>query len=1211
MLNHQEIIEKLTIEQKLSLLADVSALGGEDAEKYGIRFVSESSVEALNAEAGHKFPSFGAMANSWNESLLVRTSDALARQAKEKGITLLNTPTANVKTVPYSDGVAEDPYLAGTLAGAVLGTGERCGIKTCLSAPEFTQTDADYSDVFYNERAVKEFFESSVATALSHGGCAIATSKSNVTGVYKNVNEKWLEQFGQKHPIIYHCKSAKETMPLLLEKDKLCKGGSYALLKEAVEKYADLQKAFESGGVSLGEIEAECACGNAISPEMVDEAVDRILDFTSACLKVRSNGKESLEEEKLALKAAEESIVLLKNTDKVLPIKKRKKVALIGAHACAGDGEGVVSFTQYASALAKAKRMQYVGFAKGYDLDSDRSPKELLDEAKKLATLADVVVLVLGYNEKSRLRAQRNKTLKLPANQLALVETLVKTGKKIVAVVCGEVYPDMRFDEGCKGVLFAPNNGSKCAAALFNVLQGITSPSGKLAVSCYNDTDEYFQTLRNYKNAGRNKVGTFYGYRHYDSSGLSAKYPFGYGLSYNKFTYSKLKRTKNGFKFKVKNNGKRTAAAVAQIYVGKVASSVIRPKKELKAFFKVFLRPGKSKTIEFKLEDLNLQVWDEAQKKFVQEGGMYSVYLCSSSKEIHSVAKVLSGYTKISKTGEKYSDYLQTYSNIHNNEYTLEVPTRRKLKKGTFRKLMILASIFMVCVDVVYGYLNYVRWLPKHWIIYATIGVVNAIPMGLALLLTLLHNKSIKKDWVKSMKQKQKKREGLNVEELADEVPYEELFESEFTNMLTSQGEELAEEEVKEEKTVLEVPFDREFPISLACEEFATFAYERGVKLDAGSIRKLFSSLASSRLLVLRSNDEEKLGALLPILGEYFGAPTAIDSHLGIEAEEDSLLYAKGEDGETTLSNAGQVFIDHSAEANRIRIISLKDIKSDGLRTCLTPVIRHVDQPTRGTQVPVKVNETGKAELYALSESLWFVVVLADGEKVTDIPKYILDMASVLELNLQQGKKVKTRPMVVKKPVKEEAPVEAEVVLEDGEQEASEKTETAVKTEEPVTPSEDAEAVTAEETAVSAEDGDVEVVEVVVEEEKTPVKLMIYSQFKKLVEYASRDHQLDEVLWKRIDKLEEYVAGCNEYHIENKLWQRMEKYVSVYLAAGGEAEEVLDCVVAQHLVYSMLPCVANSKKELDEKFAHTVENIFGEGHVPHSVKAIRETGLGV
>ena len=101
---------------------------------------------------------------------------------------------------------------------------------------------------------------------------------------------------------------------------------------------------------------------------------------------------------------------------------------------------------------------------------------------------------------------------------------------------------------------------------------------------------------------------------------------------------------------------------------------------------------------------------------------------------------------------------------------------------------------------------------------------------------------------------------------------------------------------------------------------------------------------------------------------------------------------------------------------------------------------------------------------------------------------------------------------------------------------------------------------------------------------------------------------MDEVLWKRVDKLEEFADGQNEYRIENKMWLRMERYASTYLAMGGDAEEALDCVVAQQLIYGLLP-ILQAGKPMEEKFTHTLENIFGEGHVPCSLKAVRESGL--
>ena len=227
----------------------------------------------------------------------------------------------------------------------------------------------------------------------------------------------------------------------------------------------------------------------------------------------------------------------------------------------------------------------------------------------------------------------------------------------------------------------------------------------------------------------------------------------------------------------------------------------------------------------------------------------------------------------------------------------------------------------------------------------------------------------------------------------------------------------------------------------------------------------------------------------------------------------------------------------------------------------------------REAELSVSPLADGCEEKFLLPEDMWFILVLADGENAATLPKYLLDMACVINVALQTGKKAKTRLQVKKKETEEENYNEA----------------------------------------LETQEGDngVEVVETVVEAEKTQVKPLVYSQFKKLVHYACRDYQLDEILWKRVDKLEEFVSGCGEYTVENKQWQRMEKFVSVYLAMGGEAEEALDSVVAGHLIYGLASCVQNSKKPLEEKFTHTLENIFGEGHAPASVHAAREVGLGL
>ena len=131
------------------------------------------------------------------------------------------------------------------------------------------------------------------------------------------------------------------------------------------------------------------------------------------------------------------------------------------------------------------------------------------------------------------------------------------------------------------------------------------------------------------------------------------------------------------------------------------------------------------------------------------------------------------------------------------------------------------------------------------------------------------------------------------------------------------------------------------------------------------------------------------------------------------------------------------------------------------------------------------------------------------------------------------------------------------------------------------------------------------------EEQKTQVKELLFYQFTKLVNNALRDYQLEENLWKRVDKLEDYVSAKQAYRLDNKLWHRMEKFVSAYLATGGVPEEALDSVVAHHVDYGMLPIVAANKEKNDDKFTHTIENIFGEGHAPHTIKVVKSTGMNV
>ncbi len=1238
MLTHQEIIEKLTTEQKISLLADVASLGGITLAGENPRFLSETTVQAMNAQEGETYPSFAGLANTWNTDLVGKVADSLARRAKQCGHTLLNVPAANVMITPYSSGVSEDPHLSGTLANAWAGTGMRTGLKTCISEPALRPSDVLYSDKECDSRALHEIFFKPFETAVKQNGCMLRTARPKLNGSYESVNADYLKKAMSKAPVVIDCNKSKDSMALMFEKNVLCKNASKTALRTAVERYVALNTSFENGDITLSEIETECREGNAVSPEMLDNAVDRILDFSfrAAHMQPKTEFGATVEtDDKLALRAAEQSIVMLKN-EKVLPFDKHKKMVLIGDLAQKTDDSSCESLRARIEALSRQYKLACVGFAKGYDAEADRSD-DLLQEACALADKADIAVVVIGHSAKGKERAMRNKTARLPANQQVLLERLAKKKAKVVALVGGEYYPDMSFDGLCDAVLLTPLGGSKSAQAVCRILTGTVSPSGKLAFTCYSNTEEYFSMLRSYKDAGRNKVGTFYGYRNYDSAGVRIKYPFGFGMSYTRFTYSKLKRVAEGFQFTVKNTGSVAATEIAQVYIGKRDSALVRPRKELKAFYRVSLRAGQSKRVTVPISQLDLTVWDERKKKMVTEQGTYEIYVGSSSSDIYLRDKFYSGMDRVESDKKNLADYVQSKSNVLTEEYYLDVPVKLpKEKAKKLRLFTIVASILVLCLDLVFLYFDSIRWIPKKWWIYLPVIAITALPIAFAIILSLRRQNQINECLEKNMEEKKQNREKLNVEDLADEIPYEQLFAEEFaTTYEFEEAEKPAEEEqeqakAKEEKHIVSGPFDAEFTMPMACNEFTTFIYERGVALDQQSVRSLFSAFAASRLIILQSEDKEMLERFIPVLGEYFGCTPSIDEYEENDGSE-NLLYRKNMSGISALTNTAHQLMRTSLADGIVHLAVLQGVKCDGIKSYLSPVIRYVDQPENRVEISVKTDAQNEQQ-HEISENLWLVVSLAEGEKISDVPKYLLDMACVVELSLRVGEEPRKR-MVVQGAEEEKETETSEPEMETVEIE--EEVEVEIEVEEAVDTNSDADddswfgvtggkkatkkttkkvkqlvKKTVQRPKVSAPK-DLRVVETVVDKEKTAVKKLTFWQFNQLAKNAYRDYQMDEVLWKRVDKLEEFVDACGEYQIENKMWQRMEKYVSVFLAGGGLEEEALDGVVACHLIPGMLTCVENSKKPLEEKFSHTLENIFGEGHAPSALKAVKSSGLNI
>ena len=429
---------------------------------------------------------------------------------------------------------------------------------------------------------------------------------------------------------------------------------------------------------------------------------------------------------------------------------------------------------------------------------------------------------------------------------------------------------------------------------------------------------------------------------------------------------------------------------------------------------------------------------------------------------------------------------------------------------------------------------------------------------------------------------KQEKRNSLSLDELYEEIPYEQLFVEEFDEpFIEAKDTEVVETvEVYEEQAVYE--FDSSFTISKACEELTLYMKERGIYVDVNSVRSIFSLLASSRLLFLSSENKELLSRFIRLLGKYFNCGNVISDFDSLHLAGDDVIGGTFVDGELKYNAITNSIINDTQSENKVRLMVIENALTEFIKPCLVQVFKHIDKPDG--EITVSIREDS-------NESF-------DEERLTDVPKYILESAGSLDIVLREIESVK-KPNRVAEYLNEklEENVEGVEIEEDvvG-------AEFSVNVDEEIVEEEATEEIVSEEVAVEEATEEIET--------NTTVKEISYYQLTKMIEIACRNNQLDETLWKRLDKLEEAVQKVDAtFRISNKLWQRVEKFVAIYLTAGGEQEETLDSVVANHVINTMIISLLKGKN--NEKFAHTVENIFGEGHVPHTVKAIKSTGLKI
>ena len=388
-----------------------------------------------------------------------------------------------------------------------------------------------------------------------------------------------------------------------------------------------------------------------ISEDLVDKRVDELLDVVfathEAVSKYAGHEFDVDAHHAMAMKASEESIVLLKNEDGILPLAPNTKVAVIGDFAetprYQGAGSSVVNPTKLDSTMGVIGNYAFdvVGFEKGYPRVG-AGDAAMQQKAVELAKKADVVLLYLGLDEISESEGLDRSHMKLPQSQIDLLEAVAAVNEKVVIIMSAGSAVEMPWLDKCKAMVHGYLCGQAGAGAVLKAILGEINPSGKLSESYpvkYEDVSSapYFPAeQRNVEY----REGLYVGYRYFETAKVPVLFPFGYGLSYTTFEYSDLKVTDKEATFTITNTGSVDGAEVAQLYVSPKAAKVFRPAKELKGFTKVFLKAGESRTVTIPLDDKAFRYFNVVTDKFEIDGGEYDILIGASVADIRLTGTV-------------------------------------------------------------------------------------------------------------------------------------------------------------------------------------------------------------------------------------------------------------------------------------------------------------------------------------------------------------------------------------------------------------------------------------------------------------------------------------------------------------------------------------------------------------------------------------------
>ena len=698
----EDALSRITVEEKVALIHAQSKFSSPGVARLGIpEFWMTDGPHGIRPEvlwdewnqAGWTndscvaFPALTCLAATWNPEAALLYGQSIGEEARYRNKTVLLGPGVNIYRTPLNgrnfEYMGEDPYLASQMVVPYVKGVQQNGVAACVKhyALNNQEINRHTTNVIVDDRALYEIYLPAFKAAVQKVKAWAIMGSYNLYKNQHNCHNRYLlndilkGEWGFDGVVVSDWGGVHNT-------------------EEAIYNGMDMEFGSWTNGLSKG-------MGNAydnyylahpylkqikegkIGTKELDDKVRRILRlaFRTTMNRNRPYGA-MLSEEHIAAarKIGEEGIVLLQNKKNILPIdlNRTKKIAVIGENALkmmtVGGGSSSLKVQYECSPLDGIKRRmgdgieisyargyvgdtggQFDGVSSGQNLKDDRSARQLIEEAVRIAQSADYVIFIGGLNKSGHQDCEDTdrKGLELPYKQDKVIGALAKVNKNLIVVNISGNAVAMPWISEVPAVIQAWYLGTEAGNAIASVLVGDVNPSGKLPFTFPEKLEDVgAHQLGDYPGRQREdgifdekyNESIFVGYRWTDKQKIRPLFPFGHGLSYTTFAYGKATVNKKVMKIDeqivitvpITNTGKRIGSEIVQLYISDLKSSLPRPVKELKGFSKIQLAPGETQEVTFLIDKQALSFFNDSRHEWVAEPGKFEAQIAASATDIKS-----------------------------------------------------------------------------------------------------------------------------------------------------------------------------------------------------------------------------------------------------------------------------------------------------------------------------------------------------------------------------------------------------------------------------------------------------------------------------------------------------------------------------------------------------------------------------------------------